>query len=391
MSALSASSPAWRPAWLPSWFPARLPASLTTVAPVVACGVEAVLVNGVLPGPELGSALIAAAALLLRRRLPVTVLLATLPGLYIGYAAFAPLIALYTVACRRADRRLLVLCAALVAVAHLVPYPLAVDLVPSPSRELALRVIDAFVSAGAPVVFGLFVTTRRELAGRLAELTRSRGREDRLLAERVLATERVRLAREMHDVVAHQVSLISLQAGALKVGARDPVSRDAAVTIRELSVRTLVELRQLVGVLRAAGGNSEQLSPQPRLSDIPRLIESGGVAVDCDIAEGLEDRFPEAVERAVFRTVQETLTNVRKHAPGARTAIAVRAEAGGLCVEVRSGPPDPTVPPLDLPHGGHGLIGLRERVQLLGGAFEAGPTRDGGFLVSACLPPTAGR
>ncbi|MFD6887115.1 sensor histidine kinase [Streptomyces sp. NPDC059957] len=316
-------------------------------------------------------------------------LLATLPGLYIGYTVFASLFALYTVACRRGDRRLLAGCAVLVAAAHFLPYPIG-NPVLSPSREVALQIIDAFVTAGGPIVLGLFVTTRRELAARLAELTRTRGREDRLLAERVLATERVRLAREMHDVVAHQVSLISLQAGGLTVVARDPAARDAAATIRELSVRTLNELRQMVGVLRAAGGNCEQLGPQPRLSDIPRLIEDSGLSVEWDVTDGLMGRFPESVERAAFRTVQETLTNVRKHAPGASVRIAVRQEAGGLRVEVRSGPPDPTAAPPHLPHGGHGLVGLRERAQLLGGAFEARPTQDGGFLVSACLPTGAG-
>ncbi|WP_455359953.1 sensor histidine kinase [Streptomyces sp. SYSU K21746] len=362
---------------------------MTRTVPVVASGVEALLVNGVSPSTELGLSLFAAAALLLRHRCPVTVLLATLPGLYIGYVMFAPLIALYTVACRRDDRRLLALCALLVAAAHFLPYPIG-NPVLSPSREVALQIIDAFVTAGAPVMLGLFVTTRRELAARLAELTRSRGREDRLLAERVLATERVRLAREMHDVVAHQVSLISLQAGGLRVSTHDPATRHTAATIRELSVRTLNELRQMVGVLRAAGGNCEQLSPQPRLSDIRRLIEDSGLTVDCDIADSFTDRFPESVERAAFRTVQETLTNVRKHSPGAWARIVIRQEAEGLRVEVRSGPPDPTVPPLDLPNGGHGLVGLRERVQLLGGAFEARPTDDGGFLVSACLPTSAG-
>ncbi|MGR8009450.1 sensor histidine kinase [Streptomyces hypolithicus] len=365
-----------------------LPPWLTRTGPVVAAGIEAVLVNGVSPSTELGLSLLAAASLLPRHRYPVTVLLATLLGLYIGYAVFASLIALYTVACRHGDRRLLAVCAALVASAHILPYPIG-NPVLSPSREVALQIIDAFVTAGAPVMLGLFVTTRRELAARLAELTHTRGREDRLLAERVLATERVRLAREMHDVVAHQVSLISLQAGGLTVGARDPASRDTAATIRELSVRTLNELRQMVGVLRAAGGNCEQLSPQPRLSDIPRLIEDSGLSVDCDIADGLTDRFPESVERAAFRTVQETLTNVRKHSPGALALVVIRQEADGLRVEVRSGPPDPMVPPLDLPNGGHGLIGLRERVQLLGGAFEARATEDGGFLVSACLPTSS--
>ncbi|MFF8829728.1 sensor histidine kinase [Streptomyces sp. NPDC015131] len=357
---------------------------LATAAPTAATAGEALLVHGPVIGAELGLSLFAAAALLPRRRCPGAVLVATLPGLYVGYVMFAPLIALYTVACRYDDRRVLGLGVLLVAAAHFLPYPIG-NPVRTPYREVVLQVVDAFVTAGAPVVLGLLVTTRRELAARLAELGRTRGREDRLLAERVLATERARLAREMHDVVAHQVSLISLRAGALKVSSGERETRDAAASIRELSVRTLDELRHLVGVLRAAGGSREPLGPRPRLSGIPRLIEESGLAVDHDLADGAAGPFPEAVERAAFRTVQEALTNVCKHAPGARVRVVVRREAGGLRVTVRSGPPDPAAVPLDLPDGGHGLVGLRERVHLLGGTFEARATEDGGFLVSAGL------
>ncbi|WP_171172443.1 histidine kinase [Streptomyces sp. I05A-00742] len=362
-----------RPAWVP------------VVAPAALAVADAFLVNGVEPGPALGLSLVAAVALLWRRRFPVTVFLVVLPGFYIGYIWFAPLIALYTVAAaRRPDRRLLGLMGLLFAVVHFLPYPLS-DL-PHDARELALDAINAVVIAAAPIAVGLLSRTRHELAGRLDELTRSRAREDRLLADQVVATERARLAREMHDVVAHQVSLISLQAGAVQVSTADTQARAGANAIRELSVRTLDELRHMVGILRAAGADTEELTPQPKLADLPRLIELSALDVTYEDAYDPAADRSEAAERAAFRTVQEALTNVRKHAPGSKVRVRVDEPGGGLRVEVRNGPADSAVPAPGLPGGGHGLVGLRERAQSLGGTLEAHATEDGGFVVRARFP-----
>ncbi|MFF7728437.1 sensor histidine kinase [Streptomyces sp. NPDC008001] len=347
---------------------------------------DALLVNGPKAGPALGVSLAAAAALLWRRRFPVTVFAATLPGIYIGYIWFAPMIALYTVATRRTDRRLLAGAATLLAAAHFLPYPIS-ELSFDDRRELALKFVDAWVTAATPIALGLLTRTRRELGARLDELTRSRAREDRLLADQVLATERARLAREMHDVVAHQVSLISLQAGAVQISTGDEQARDGARRIRELSVRTLEELRHMVGILRAAGADTEELTPQPRLADLPRLIELSALDVTYENTCGPEAGRSEAVERAAFRTVQEALTNARKHAPGARVRVRVAEDAAErLLVEIRNGPPDAAVPAPGLPGGGHGLVGLRERAQSLGGTLEAHATREGGFVVRAGFP-----
>ncbi|MFH8368590.1 sensor histidine kinase [Streptomyces sp. NPDC018031] len=372
------------------WSRLRRPAAL--YVPVLFGVADALLVNGVTFGLELNVSLVAAAVLLFRRRFPVLVFLATLPGILIGYVWFAPMIALYTVAARRTDRRLPALCAPLLAAAHFVPWPVS-DLELTAYRENTLTLIDSCVTSVGPIALGLLVRTRRELADRVAELTRSRAHADRLLAERVVGTERARLAREMHDVVAHQVSLISLQAGAVQISTADPKAREGARTIRELSVRTLDELRHMVGILRKAGGGAVDLTPQPRLADLPRLIEVSALDVtyQADYAHGAPewDGRPEAVERAAFRTVQEALTNVRKHAPGARVEVRVseRDPAGnGLLVEVRNGPPDAGATAPRLPGGGHGLVGLRERAQSLGGSFDARPTRGGGFVVRADLP-----
>ncbi|WP_274563911.1 sensor histidine kinase [Streptomyces spiramyceticus] len=371
---------------------------LTLLGPVALAATDALLVNGLAPGTPLAVSLAAAAALLLRRRFPVAVLLATLPGMYVGYVWFAPMIALYTVASRRPDRRLLPFCGLLVAAAHFLPNPLSDLSDLKLDRETVQYAVDTVLTTTAPVALGLLVRTRRELAARLAELAGSRAREDRLLAGQVLATERARLAREMHDVVAHQVSLISLQAGALGVSSAEGPVREVSGTIRTLAVRTLDELRHMVGVLRAAGGDTEELTPQPRLADLPRLVADSALDVEIDLGECLSRadspraRIPEAVERAAFRIVQEALTNVRKHAPGARVRVRVRLrdeDSRELHVEVRNGPADRAAAPLGLPGGGHGLVGLHERVQLLGGAFEAGPTGDAGFLVRAVLPSAA--
>ncbi|MEU4208470.1 histidine kinase [Streptomyces sp. NPDC026206] len=366
--------------------PDRLPAWVPVVGPALLGTGDALLVNGVDPGRDLGLSLLAAVALLWRRRLPVTAFLATLPGMYLTYIWLAPMIALYTVAARRPDRWLLAGTGLLMAAAQFVPYP-AAELAHADRRETAVNLVDAFVVAATPIALGLLTRTRRELADRLDELTRSRAREDRLLADRVVATERARLAREMHDVVAHQVSLISLQAGAVQISTEDLQARAGARTIRELSVRTLDELRHMVGILRAAGADTEELTPQPRLSDLPRLIELS--ALDVTFEDGSDPRADrsEAVERAAFRTVQEALTNVRKHAPGSKVRVRViEDERSGLLVEIRNGPADSAVPAPDLPGGGHGLVGLRERAQSLGGTLEARATREGGFVVRARFP-----
>ncbi|MFI1970397.1 sensor histidine kinase [Streptomyces cinnamoneus] len=365
--------------------PPRMPGWAAVVAPALLAAGDALLVNGVEPGLQLWVSLLAAVALLWRLRFPVTAFLAGLPGMYLSYIWLAPMIALYTVAARRPRRWLLACTGLLMAAAQFVPYPLS-DLSLSHRRETAVNLVDAFVVAATPIALGLLTRTRRELAERLDELTRSRAREDRLLADRVLATERARLAREMHDVVAHQVSLISLQAGAVQISTDDTRARAGARTIRELSVRTLDELRHMVGILRAAGADTEELTPQPRLADLPRLIELSALDVSYENRCEPDAERSEAVERAAFRTVQEALTNVRKHAPGSKVRVRVGEEPAGLVVEVRNGPADAAVPAPELPGGGHGLVGLRERAQSLGGTLEAHATREGGFVVRARFP-----
>jgi signal transduction histidine kinase len=186
----------------------------------------------------------------------------------------------------------------------------------------------------------------------------------------------------MHDVVSHQVSLIAMQAGALRMAAADPDARQVAGTIRMLSTRTLDELRQLVSVLRTTSGDD---SPQPRVADLPALVSNAGIPATLTVRGSVDD-LPAPVSGAVYRTVQEALTNVRKHAGGAVTSVLVVAEADELRVEVRNEAPDGPREYATLPSGGHGLVGLRERAALLNGEFEAGPTDGGGFAVEVTFP-----
>jgi signal transduction histidine kinase len=357
------------------------------VAPFLLAVLDAVLANDLQSWSEMTTSLLAAAVLLFRERWPLPVLLLTLPGMQLSYIWLAPMIALYTVAVRCRNRVVVGVCAVLVALTQFLPWPMGISL--GLDRTTLLSAVYSALTAGAPVALGLLVLTRRELAVRLDELTRGQEREQRLLAQSVLSTERARLAREMHDVVSHQVSLISIQAGAMQVRATDPESAEAARTVRQLAVKTLDELRHMVGVLRAAGGDTRELTPQPTLAELPKLIEASGLRAVADL-DGVEGRkWPEPVERAAYRIVQEALTNVRKHAPGARVTIWLRADDNALHVEVRNGPPAVEAEPLLLPGGGHGLIGLRERAQLLGGTLTARATLGGGFLVHATLPYSA--
>jgi signal transduction histidine kinase len=309
----------------------------------------------------------------------------TLPALYTGNILIAPLVALFTVAESSRNRRAVLACAAAAALAKLLPWPVTEHDLVHEAYDL-IGIIFAAVYAGAPVALGILVQTRGELADRLAELTEGRERERHLVGETILAQERTRLAREMHDVVSHQVSLIAVQAGALRVTTQDARVRETADNIRRLSVQTLDELRHMVAVLRADGGHVPDLAPQPRLADVDTLVRSSGQDVRVE-ADGLDGRaWPDPVERAAYRTVQEALTNVSKHAPGAPVTVRLAPVGAGLSVSVRNAAPP--VPPraTDLPGGGHGLRGLRERAELLGGAVQAGPTEDGGFLVRAVFP-----
>ena len=210
--------------------------------------------------------------------------------------------------------------------------------------------------------------------------------EQRRLARQAVADERLRIARELHDVVAHSMSVIAVQAGTGRLVIDDDPdhARRALASIEETSKEALAEMRRLLGVLRADTPDAAALAPVPTLEDLDRLVAhavEGGTPVDVQV-EGDRGRAPAGIELAAYRVVQEALTNVRRHAPGARARVRVSFEPQELVVEVEN--------PLSDGDGtngnGHGLIGMRERVSLYGGAFDAGPRPDGTFRVSARIP-----
>jgi signal transduction histidine kinase len=211
------------------------------------------------------------------------------------------------------------------------------------------------------------------------------------LARQAVGDERLRIARELHDIVAHSLSLITVKASvANHVSAERPEEAQAALRIIEDTSRdTLIEMRRLLGVLRSENGAPE-LAPSPGLAGLPELASRAGLAgvrVDLDVRGDV--RLPDGVELSVYRIVQEALTNVVKHAAPAH--CRVRVDAGEHEARIEITDDGPGIRTLPGPTGGHGLIGMRERVMMYDGVFTAGPRAEGGFAVSACLPYHAER
>ncbi|MGW9027924.1 sensor histidine kinase [Streptomyces sp. NPDC055722] len=329
---------------------------------------------------RMACALAAAWLLLLRRRLPLLTFVLTLPAVLVSDAIFASLAALYYLATVTRRRALLAVCA--------LAYTLC-DMTSWPSFRLGLWTTTALITLGytaataaAPVFLGQLVQAHRDLSLRLGEVFEARDHERQLAAQATLAKERAQLAREMHDVVSHQVSLIAVRAGALQVGTQDAEAKEAATTIRRLSVQTLDELRHMVNVLRDSQGIPTELTPQPSLTDLRRLIDGSGL--DAALTTDLPGGLPPTVQRAVYRTVQEALTNVRKHAPGASATVCATCQSDTVRVTITNSAP--TRPALPLPSAHYGLIGLQQRAALLGGTVTSGPTPEGGYELQLELP-----
>lgn len=330
-------------------------------------------------------AVVGCAGLFLRGRFPLAVFLLTLPMTLFMDVAVAPIAALYTLAAVTRDRRLLVGCALLNAAADTLAWPLS-DTFAGDRTWTLIQFAYTLATAFAPVLFGQLVQARHDVARQLVEVEEAREHEHALYSQTVLARERAQLAREMHDVVSHQVSLIAVQAGALQVATKDPQAREAARTIRVLSVNTLDELRHMVTLLRASGGKATELTPQPTLADVQQLIANSGI--ETTLTGELPADISTTAQRTVYRTIQEALTNVRKHAPGARAEVRLWHDAHHFGVTVTN--TAPTRPAVPLPSSRQGLIGLRERAELLRGTFTAGPTAQGGYEVELRAPAQAG-
>lgn len=244
----------------------------------------------------------------------------------------------------------------------------------------------------APALLGLYVGTRRELITQMRARAERAEHDQDLRVQQARSEERAQIARDMHDVVTHRVSLMVLHATALEA-ARGRDSATLARQIGEIGRATLDELRSLVAVLRADGATGEApLTPQPGLADLPDLVEQScdlGLPVTLEITGEPDTPPPALVEHALYRVAQEALTNVRKHAGAPSTLIQVHHEPHLLRLTVANAPgtiPDTAGRARRLPRGGHGLLGIAERVRLVGGELTTWSTPDGGFRVEATTP-----
>ena len=244
---------------------------------------------------------------------------------------------------------------------------------------------------GGALVLGVALRVQTERSIALAVATDRARREQEETARAAVHEERARIARELHDVVAHNVGLIVLQAGgARSVLATDPErARTAIRQVEETGRQTLTEMRHLVGILREDEGEERQ--PLPRLDRLPVLIDearAGGLTVDLAV-EGPVVELPAGLELAAYRLIQEALTNVRQHAPTSHVEVRLGYEPDRLQIEViDDGGPSGTAAATarDAADPGSGLIGMRERVQVYGGRMQTGAMPGGGFRVEATLP-----
>jgi signal transduction histidine kinase len=321
-------------------------------------------------------------ALWWRRRFPVAVTLVALVGQLVIQLLPALGFALLTLAVRRRDWVLAVMAVAGYA-AYVVPWAITNE-----GTLPALLITGPFV-IGSFVAAGAYIGTRRDLMASLHERVQRAEAERELRAEQARLAERARIAQEMHDVLAHKVSLIALHAGGLEVNpAMGPAKvESSAGLIRETARQAMEDLRQVLGVLRRdVSVDGADLTPVPNAADLDRLVAASrdaGVAVRTEIA--LPTDLPAPLGRTVYRIVQESLTNVHKHARGAATDVLVVGTPGhGIAVRVAN--LRPVAAGSLLPGAGAGLVGLRERVQLAGGRLTAGPISDGGWRVEAWLP-----
>ncbi|MFI2190605.1 sensor histidine kinase [Streptomyces sioyaensis] len=430
--------------------------------------------------------LLAGSVLLVRRRWPVAVVLVSIAVMPAEMGGMLGVVGLYTLAASDVPRRITALLAGMTVVGTLVTTYLNVqqemagqqDFHPPVWFAPALSVAMGLLLTAPPVLWGLYIGARRRLVESLRERADGLERELSLLADRAEERaewarneERTRIAREMHDVVAHRVSLMVVHAAALQaVALKDPekASRNAGL-VGDMGRQALTELREMLGVLRTAEGAAvrgasssgapERLAavasqvgakatererpaelsgvgaaaecssagpsaggapvPEQRageaeaegpclaeLADLVGQSQAAGMVVELlvsDAAEAAEEaeaaevdaevpavdagrRYAARVERTVYRVVQEALTNVHKHAPGAQARVRLAHRDGELAVQVENGPGESDAAGAGLPSGGNGLVGMRERVTALGGVFVSGPTETGGFRVSAVLP-----
>ncbi|MEV4941043.1 sensor histidine kinase [Streptomyces zaomyceticus] len=389
------------PPGLPSAFPGPppIPAPSPPVPPEIPAVPRPWAVEYVLPPAEaweLLAAALTALPLVLRRRCPLTVywvVMAATVLLHQGHVAadattvaFASgLVAAYSAAMYSPHRTAVVVSLVAGAVLYAV-FPLVPDV---DEGFVPLLVLLPLALAS----HGVHLWRRRERALRA-------GREAEL--RRAVEAERSRIARELHDVVTHNVSMMTIQAGAARtVLATSPdLAREAMLAVEAAGRTAMSELRHVMGLLTMAADGPDPaadvgLAPQPgldRLTELTDRVRASGVPVEVTV-EGEPVALPAGVDLAAYRVVQEALTNVVKHAPGARVSVAVAHEPRRLRVEVRdTGAPGPGASRdrpergAGFPGGGHGLLGLRERLAVYGGTLRTGRVPGGGYEVRAVIP-----
>ncbi|KUO10713.1 sensor histidine kinase [Streptomyces sp. DSM 15324] len=420
------------PLWWPRWRSAAFDWSLAAVS-AVECAAEGVafardagipVAVGVVFGWLAGSVLV------VRRQWPIAVVLVAIAITPAQMGFLMGLVGLYTLAASELPRRITASLAGMQLVGTLIVTFVRVRQSMDAGR---LTIGDWFIPFAAlvmslgltapPVLLGLYVGQRRRLMESLRERADSLERELQLLAERAeeraewaRGEERTRIAREMHDVVAHRVSLMVVHAAALQAVARkDPEKavRNAAL-VGDMGRQALTELREMLGVLRSGGEREraaasvplaavgvaaaaaasravvEQHGEGPCLEELEELIgqsEAAGMVVELSV-EGEVRSYAGEIEQTAYRVVQEALTNVHKHAAGAKTHVRLAHRVAEIAMQVENGPPPEAgaAGSAGLPSGGNGLVGMKERVVALGGVFVSGPTEAGGFRVSAVIP-----
>jgi signal transduction histidine kinase len=341
-------------------------------------------------GVDAGIGVLASAMLWFRRRWPVGVAVAMLvPMILSRYAQFASVMSVFNVSLRRRPAT-----AVAVAAAHQVAFiGFTLLWITYPWWAACLWVLSYHVTV---VALGMYIGARRGLVASLREQVRQAEAAQQLIVGQARRAERAAIAVEMHDVLAHRVSLMALQAGALEVRPDLPpelVAKTAGL-IRSTARQAMTELRNVIGVLHDGERAEAPLAPQPTLRDIAPLVDGyrkAGLKVGLEMTVGEPDAVPGPLGRDAYRVVREALTNVGKHAGTTAASVSLSGGAGeGLLVEVRNKLPVSGVlaggSAGELPGSGLGLVSLAERVALAGGTLAHGPDGGGDFVLTATFP-----
>jgi signal transduction histidine kinase len=336
-----------------------------------------------------------AVAVLVSRRAPVAATavpmalgLAATPELLSANFMLAQVLLAYLMGRRSAGRRAPLMLFATVSVIGLLLVPATPSATVSDWFALLANVLVTFV---LPWMAGRYARQHAELVRTGWELAERLEREQELVGDRVRQRERSRIATDMHDSLGHELSMIALRAAALQVapdvGER---GRHAAAELRQASAAATQRLRDIVGVLREDGESPPLLPADDTVRSLVSRAAAAGLPVTLvdELSRPGSTPLAPMTDRAVYRVVQEALTNATKHAPGARVTVTLHPDGTDAVVKVVNEPPPAATPSRPEPDGGHGLVGLHERVRLAGGTLHTRPL-DGGFAVTARIPQTA--